>query len=418
MNYSYSSQLSRISGINTKNYLLLFIVWPFLALVTALSNYSRKESKNVVYLFLIYYGFTFVVGNAGNDAERYLYGFKTYAELPFSDFFKIVGGIYSSDSSVDIIEPLISFIISRFASHHSFLFAAYAALFGFFYLKSINLLHERYQENPGYNALIHFVFFIMILPISAINGFRMWTAAWIFFFGAYHVVLNRDPKYLLITLGASLVHFSYLSVNAILIIYYLAGNRNVIYLPLAVLSFIVPQLVTPYIQSISGILSGGLRSRVEMYSSETSILGRQENAEQLIWFMKISSDLVLYYLILAILIIQVKKRSIIQNVSEKNLFSFLLLFLTFVNFGMQIPSFGGRFQTIFFMFATLYVFLYYIKLPGSKINLLTLVGLFPLLLYAAISFRQASDSFSVWILTPGLGLPFLFPDLSIADFLF
>ena len=49
-------------------------------------NYNTKEAKRVVYLFLIYYGLTFVVGNVGNDAERYALSLRQNAELPFSDF--------------------------------------------------------------------------------------------------------------------------------------------------------------------------------------------------------------------------------------------------------------------------------------------------------------------------------------------
>jgi hypothetical protein len=389
-----------------------------MAFITALINYSQKESKKVVYLFLIYYGLTFVVGSAGNDAERYALALKIYAKLPFSDFFNIVSGLYSSDTSVDVIGPLISFFVSRFTSDHRLLFAAYAALFGYFYLKSINLLHERYLENSGWNVLIHLVFFTMILPIMAINGFRMWTAAWIFFYGAYHVVLYRDSRYLLIALGASLVHFSFLSANAILIIYFFARNCNIIYLPLAIVSFILPKIVVPFFQTIFGTLGGALRSRAEMYSSESAIIGRQEAYGQLVWFMQIGEDLVLYYLLFAIIIIQFKQRHLVKDQAEKNLFSFLLLFLAFVNFGKEIPSFGGRFQVIFFMLATLYIFLYFLKLDGTKINLLTIVGLFPMVLYATIAFRQGSDSMNAWIITPGLGLPLIVPALSVTDFLF
>jgi hypothetical protein len=57
-------------------------------------------------------------------------------------------------------------------------------------------------------------------------------------------------------------------------------------------------------------------------------------------------------------------------------------------------------------------------LPGNKINLLLLIGLFPMVLRAVVAFRQGSESINSWILTPGLGLPLLVPDLSIFDFLF
>ena len=130
-----------------------------MAFVTALSNYKQKEAKKIVYLFLIYYGLTFVVAQTGMDSYQYVRRFQYNATLPFSDFFKIVGGLYSSDTSVDIIEPFISFVVSRFTSDYRFLFAAYAALFGFFYLKSINLLYNRYQENPGWNSSDIYDFF-------------------------------------------------------------------------------------------------------------------------------------------------------------------------------------------------------------------------------------------------------------------
>jgi hypothetical protein len=419
MNKGISSQLFPVPVSNSKHYLLLFLLWPFLAFITALINYSQKESRKVVYLFLIYFGLTYVINaKVYFDAAGYAMQLKADAALPFSDFFKIVGGLYTTDTSVDIVGPLISFIVSRFTSDHRILFAVYAAVFGFFYLKNIDLLYNRYKENPGLNVLIHLAFFIVILPITAINGFRMWTAAWIFFFGAYHVILHRDARYLLIALGSSLVHWSFLSANIILIIYFFAGNRNFIYFPIAIASFVLPQFMAPVFQLISLRLGGALQGRFETYSSEDYIIVRQENFEQASWFLRIGNDLVFYYLLLAIIVIQLKSRSLMNEKAERNLFSFLLLFLSFVNFGKGIPSFGGRFQIIFFLFATLYVFLYLLKLPGNRINLLTVVGLFPMVLYAAIAFRQGSGSINAWIFTPGLGLPLFTPILSIADLIF
>jgi hypothetical protein len=419
MNSSFSRQVYSVTGNQSKNYLLLFILWPFLALVTALANYEQKAARRVVYFFLIYYGMTFFIPTVGYvDAAGYTMQLKANAALPFSDFFKIVGGIYAIDTSVDIVEPLISFIVSRFTEDHRGLFTAYAALFGFFFLKSINLLYDRYKLNPGWPGLIHLVFFAAILPITAINGFRMWTAAWIFFYGAYRVIIDHEPRYLIIALFSSLVHWSYISANAVLIIYFLAGNRNYIYLPLALLSFILPQLMTPYFNLIALRMGGAIQNRYDMYSGVDYGIIRQETAVQAAWFLKIGYDLVLYYLLLAIIVIQYKSKSLVKGKAEENLFSFLLLFLAFVNFGMAIPSFGGRFLTIFFMFATLYVFLYSIKLTGEKINPLSLIGLFPMLLYTAIVFRQGSDSLNAWIFAPGFGLPFFVPGLSVASLLF
>lgn len=418
MNTNFSHKFFSLHEENSKYYLILFILWPFLAFLLALSNYSQKEGKTVVYIFLIYFGLTFVIGKEYIDAAGYAYTLKANAGLPFSEFFSIVFGIYATDTSIDIVEPLISFIVSRFTADHSILFALYAAIFGFFYLKSVNLLYNRYKENPGWNVLIHLIFFTVILPITTISGFRMWTAAWIFFYGAYHVILHRDTKFIFFALGSTLVHWSFLSANIILIIYFIVGNRNMIYMPLAILSFVLPNFLVPVFRSSSLLLGGGFQSRFEMYTNEDYLLARQDAYADADWFLTMGNDLVFYYLLLAIIIIKIFFKDIMKEEADKNLFSFLLLFLSFVNFGKIIPSFGGRFQTLFFLFATLFIFLYFIKRPGNKINLLSLVGLFPMALYTAVAFRQGSDTINAWMFAPGLGLPLFVPDLSISDFLF
>ena len=402
---------------SSKHYLLLFILWPFLALITALANYRQREARRVVYIFLVYYGLTFVNNNEVVDAFRYAYNLKVNAQLPFSYFFKIIGGL-NSDTTIDIVEPFISFIVSRFTSSYGAYFAVWAGIYGFFYLKSIDLLYSRQVRNSGWNTTVFMVFFIMILPITSINGVRMWTAAWIFFYGAYHVIMNRDPKYLLLTLAAPFFHWSFISANAILLVYYLVGNRNIIYLPLALASFVVPQIIAPLLQAISLRLGGAYQRRYQNYGSEGYIQELQQSAEQDAWFLKIGGDLVFYYLIIAIIVIQALYGSLMKKKDERNLFSFLLLFLAFVNFGMPIPSFGGRFQVLFFLFATLYLFLFFAKISGNKLHVLTLIGLFPMLLYSLINFRMGSESVSAWILTPGLGLPLLAPVLSLSEVLF
>lgn len=417
VNRSYTGELTVATLSNTRNYLILFLLWPFLSFMVALANFSRKEARNVIYIFIIYYGLTFVNSNVAVDAYRYALGLKANALLPFSDFFKIVGGLYS-DTSVDIIEPLISFIVSRFTDNHGLYFGVWAAIFGFFYLKSIGLLYEQYRINQGWNTVLLMVFFIMTIPVTMISGVRMWTAAWIFFYGAYRVITERNPTFLLVTLSASFVHWSFISANAILVIYFIAGNRNIVYLPLALSSFIIPQLAAPLFRTLALRLGGGMQQRYANYSSEGYISAVQEGTAQTAWFMRITSDLVFYYLLIAIAVIQLRHRSLMNGKAERNLFSFLLLFLAFVNFGMPIPSFGERFMVLFFLFATAYLLLYFVKLPGDKIYFLVILGLFPMMLYSLINFRLGTESINAWLFSPGMGVPFYAPLLSLYEVLF
>jgi len=392
-------------------------LWPFIAFVTAVANYRQRESPKVVFIYLVYFGLTLIVG-AGMDSSSYAENLKFNASLPFSDFFKIVGGLYTSDTSVDIIEPLISFVISRFTSDYRILFATFAAIFGFFYLKSINLLYTRYHEKPGWNSLIYMVYFTAVVSIININGFRMWTATWVFFYGAYYVILYGEKKYILLTIGSCLVHWSFISANIVLLIYFLVGNRNLIYLPIMLASFVLPNALSPFFNSISMKLGGGIQSRYSGYTNEEYIMSVQEHAEQTRMFVSLSKEMIFYYLILVMALIYVSNNKLIKGKAEKNLLSFLMLFLSFVNFGKGIPSFGDRFQIVFILFSILFVFLYHLKLPNDKINLITLLGLIPMALYAAVEFRIGSELINSWIFLPGFGLPLIVPGISLAELLF
>lgn len=415
---SYAARLSWIDYSNNKHWVVLFVIWPFLALLTALTNFGRREARIVVYIYLVYFGLSFVVDEAGGDALRYATELERNALLPFSDFFKIVGGIYSSEDSVDIYEPLISFLVSRLTDDHRVLFAVFAAVFGFFYLKSIGILYDLYQKNPGIDALIHLLFFCVILPITTINGVRMWTAAWIFFYGAIHVIWYRDARFLILAFMSSLVHFSFLSANVILLIYFIVRNRNYVYLPMAIVSFVLPQIISPFLQRLSLRLGGALQARFEGYTNEDYISGNLESMEDKAWFVKIGNDLVFYYLVFAVIIMQILSRKQIRNDRERNLYSFLLLFVSFVNFAAFIPTLGGRFKLVFFLFATTYLFVLFLHKKSYGVSLTTIVGLFPMLVYAAVAFRTGATNMNAWIFTPGFGVPLLTPVLSVAQLLF
>lgn len=371
----------------------------------------------MVFFFLVYYGLTFVYDNIYVDASRYVENLQQTAELPFSDFGKIVSGLYS-DTTLDIAEPFVTFVVSRFTKSGNIFFAVWAAIFAFFYMRSIRYFHDRYLAGPGLNALIFMAFFVLIQPITKVGGIRMPVATWIFFFGAFHVVMYRDPKYFLVALSASLVHWSFLTVNALLLIYLLAGNRNMVYFPIVILSFILPQLAAPYFESVARNLGGAFLQRYEGYSSQGYILNSMYEMQDAPWFVQMSGNLIFYYLLAAILFIYFFTSQYPKEKYERNLFSFLLLLVAFVNFGAVIPTFGGRFEIVFYLFATLYIFLHALKLEGNHLRLITWVGLFPMLLYIAVLFRIDSVSVSAFLFTPGLGVPLLAPAVSLADVLF
>ena len=412
---STAYQFNEYDFKSSKNYLLLFIVWPFLAFLTALANYSKKEARIIVYLFIIYYGLCYYVGQTFMDSYAYVLKLQENASLPFSEIFKIFGSLYT-DTSVDIVEPLISFIVSRFTSDYSFLFAAYAALFGFFYLKSLNLLYFRYRVNRNWNALVFLIFFALIIPVTTINGVRMWTAAWAFFYGAYHVILYRKGQYLILTIASCLIHWSFVSANAILLLYFFVGNRNFIYMPVTIASFIFPGAFLPLFTRFT--IGGSVQDRIAGYTNLDYMTGVQESMEQVRSFVNLRYDFVFYYLIITVFFIKFIANNRVNEKPQKSLFSFILLFLAFVNFGYGIPSFGGRFRIVFLLFAVTYVLHFLTKMRGAWSTLITLIGLIPMTLYVLVELRIGAEVINGWTFLPGFGMPLFVHGLSLADLFF
>jgi len=180
----------------------------------------------------------------------------------------------------------------------------------------------------------------------------------------------------------------------------------------------MPELLGPIITKYAPLLGEGIQSSLAGYSSVDYISSSNEVREHSSWFMRISTDLVLYYLGASVIIVRLLWRRMERQSIEKNLFSFILLFFAFVNFAKIIPTFGNRFQLVFFLFATVYLFVYYVRIPEKKINLLAWIGLIPMVLYTAIIFRQGALSTSVWLISPGLGAPLIATDFSFYDLLF
>ena len=411
MKYSIYNEL-----LSVKNIILwlIFLIWPFFSFVFALLTYRNKTSKLIVFSFLVLYGLTFVLSFSGADAYVYHQRLLANAKRPFSEFWNMVGGIYADDTSVDFVEPFISFLVSRITSKHFLLFGAYAFVFGFFYLRSINLLIEKAVNKLNTNEFLHLFFFIMINPIFNINGFRFWTATWVFFWGAYHVILLKDKRYLIPALFSSFVHFSFIIAFAVLLLYSLAGNRNTIYFTVLILSFILPGLITPYLNNILPGLGQGLQDRYTSYTNENYILNIEEHRSTLKWF--VTNNFSLYYLFFAILFLKYRSKDSGNDNELNNLFSFLLLFLSFTNFFSGIPTMQ-RFQVVFLIFGALYVFLVLLHLHSKKMYFLTLISLFPILLQAALGFRLGSESINVFLLFPIPGF-ILNQEIALSRFLF
>lgn len=402
-----------LRGETNKTWLLFtFLIWPFVGFIFALRTYSSPLSKKIIFAFFVLYGFTFVL-NEEMDGQRYADRLVEAASHSIDDISQIATNLYDENSSLDIVQPLITFLVSRFTSSHYLLFAVFAFVFGYFYLKSVNRIYSHYTVSRTKNALVFLILFVWVNPIFQINGFRMWTAAWIFFYGTYQVVYNGNKKFLWLAIGASLVHFSFIAVNVLLILFLLLqtfiGNRITLFMVLAISTFFLSELPIDAIRSYGMLLGGAFQGKVA-YLSESNIEKTAEKGQNLVWFMKIAGPSILYFLVFQTIIVykNIKKKKMNFTENFKNLFAFALLFLSFSNLSSLVPS-GGRFRTITFLLLATILVIYYSRFYIShQLKKTVLIGLAPILLHILISFRIGTATLNTVTLLPSI---FIFTSL-------
>ena len=210
--------------------LALFLFMPFLALLRVFFYYKLPETKNVIWLFTIFYGLTFVIIGGGKDAARYKNDFVKLAEDPHITFEEFTGYLYNEDTRyVDIAQPLISFIVSRFTNSPKYLFATFGLVFGFFYSRNINYLLLRVRQRMKPEAIPFIVLFALLVAIWQINGFRFWTAAHVFIYGIFNLNDGKKVKGILFSTLSLLVHFSFVLPLIVLLFKLLLGNRIMLF---------------------------------------------------------------------------------------------------------------------------------------------------------------------------------------------
>jgi len=388
--------------------LLVFPFWPLIGFLIAIRNFSFKSSKYVILAFFVLYGFTVIY--LKSDLYTTYLGFKQFVSEFGTISFKKLNDLYREDD-IDILQKIIVFIVSLFTKDVRILFSVYALIFGFLYIKGINLVYPFYKLNKNPNAWLMLFLLILVIPITALGNFRFFSAVWIFFIGAFNVVYYKDYKYLAIVFLSVLMHFGLSAASVLLLIYLAVGNRNNIYIPLVIVSFIIPSFAGDIINHLGTYLGGGFENRTSSYLNEDYV--DQIRNVDFSWFLTFRNYLMDYYIYI-MYIVSFYFWSKVENKGVQNLFSFSLLLLAFTNFVIDVPSLGIRYRGIFQLFAFTFLFfaMLYKYISVKKLNVLAAISLIPLIFHFIITLRVASENINVCLLLP-TPFPFMGDPISV-----
>lgn len=373
--------------------LILFLIWPFFSIIYAIRNYRAIWAKDLVWFFVIFFGFTLTIiladSDEQSDGSRYRDKFVAMAGQQVS-FDNISVLFYDVDSQVlDVLETIVIYTVSRFTDNYHVLFAVFGLIFGYFYSRNIWYLIDRAGKGFATENIPIILTFAFVVGFWEINGFRFWTATHIFLFGALPYLFEGKKNYLGFAVLAVFMHFSYILPLLVLGFHTTSGKRTSVYFVLFILTFFVKELnLTQLGEFLTANLPEIFLPRVKSYVNEGYASDLSDVYAKANWYV-VFYQLALKWSITLLMagIFFYGKAFLKANKNFDRLFSFTLLLYSVANIFSLVPS-GGRFLSLSNLFALAFIFFYIQYAPNTKtIKRLMVFAIPALLLYATVALR-------------------------------
>lgn len=385
------SELKEKSTFQTIGF--LYLIWPLLLLIESIRNYRETWAKNGIWLFVIFFGFTFVP-REGMDSMGYAQRLMDFhsSDISMSEIFRMV--YVPGSRYLDIIQLLLTYLVSTFTSDPRILFAVFGTIFGFFYSRNIWMLISETEGKLGRIEVLLLILFSLIIPVWFINGMRFWSAAHIFTFGALQVLLYQKRQGLLISALAILMHFSFVLPVGLLGAYMLVGNRTRVYFGFFIVSLFVSSLDPIFVrETLLGFLPAVFHDRVTSYTSlerieyvRAAYAGANFYARWYLPAIRIGISALL-------ILIFVSGKEFWKETKVKNLYSFALLFCGVANL---VEVVMGRFMFVAHLISAAALFMFFYYLPQKHTSRSLFYVAFPFLLFfVLVIFRLGLDNTGV-----------------------
>lgn len=383
---------------------LLFVFSPFIAFLYSLRTVKTKSSYFIFYLTAVFFGLAFSLpsGRDGTgpsyDGQAYRKWFEEMKYISFQEYFESLQNYLSFDSlKRDFYFETFAFYVSRITDNYHVMFMLAAVIFSYFTLRSLSFLTKEKKFDAGVSSYI-LLYLFTYNQIFNINGLRYWTAAWIAVFCIFKIFRDRNNKYLILLLITPFIHGSYWLFIGVLVIVYLLRRFDKLWLLLFLSSFFISTFAAELLQNMQYFLPSFLSKSVEVYTDPEYIEYR--NSWSGIGFFKmIVEKFRLFYLNFIVLLFIYHSNEIKSNSKTRDLYLFLVVFVTIFNFLMSVPSLGSRYITLSYPIIA-YIWLVIFKGNRYKWVLFLLPFFFVYQIYIQIIKYSKVTSFDFYISSP------------------
>lgn len=363
-----------------------FLFLPMLSLIIVIKNYREKWAKNIVWAFTAFYAYHFSAPNEGADINSYIGKFYRYSNQNFT-IPNFIASLYAEDSkTLDVIEPLISYLTSQVTSDHKILLLLYGIIYGFFFSRNVWFFIDKTRGKLKLQAISVLVLFVVQIGIWQLNGFRFWCAAQIYIYAVIHIFFVNKIKGYLFLISSALMHLGMLLPILILILFRLIKLPTYFFFIFYCITFFLVELDLSVVrEAINNYAPAFVTGKLDAYTSEAYVEVLGEKLDNYSVSYKITklirSGLVLFFIITLYL-----NRSSFKENKIHILFPFFLLLGGIANIVSQIPS-GGRY--VILSDFVLYGLVFYFLQNNSRFKLSQAASLLMpvILLYAFYNFR-------------------------------
>lgn len=404
----------------------LFFIVPFVSFLIAIRNLKSRTNAFVFIAFCTLFGYAFTFTSTSADSYRVALVFNEYVFKSFAETYQL----YLLGGSPDLYRFLCFTLVKSFTDNPKILFALFGLVFGIFWYWSYRLfLKEKRSHTDMVISILVFIFLILN-PITNINGARFNTAIWIFVVATIQIVRYGNLRYFILLFCAPLVHFGFLFGIVVVVLFTLLKNVLISKIMLFkwlfyvfVASFLISWLLSTNVIKFdfisSYIPSDSISNKLSNYNSDDAALMVEKRASGSI-FLKVSGFFIGCIKIVIFLII-CHFRSLLKTLElfEKDirrLFAFVLFYFTLAYIASSVPS-GVRFIMVGNIFALFFFMMVYTK-HYSAINKRYFMLLIPvfsfnfafntIFLTGALVSKHLWYNNVFWIIYEGLGYRFIY----------
>lgn len=326
--------------------LILFFLNPFLSAIVSLKNIRDGVSHRILYLWFLVFGIGFCAMNEAADSFRYVEEFMIESQYTWGRYLLEVKEWATFESNIkDIYTLTVNVLVGKFTSNYHWTYLIYAAVFGFFYIKSLKIFlkHQMVKKEIVFYALLFM--FCYSNPIFNINGVRFWTAAWIGVYVALNLFVERKYRMIPLLILMPLVHGSSVIWVVIMLAAIILSRFQKVTIGLYLASsFVSAVSYLNILNDYSYMLPQFMQNQIWSYTESEMALERLAGISE---YGAAYADFLIalpgYFQILLCILLILNRKEINQNKKAGILMTVMLALAAITNFLSGIPSMG-RFQ--------------------------------------------------------------------------